>query len=305
MSDPGLVKALYGGSLNERVQTYMNLGRLRYQKARSAREFDEGYLPADEHLDDLGWDIFEWAIRMDAHGQDAAVIAMDGTLIERMMVRSDLSKRYLRHLHHEFPDMQPAQRTIDTAAEHLAYWREHLSKPTFVYFIQADAGAVKIGRAKDPESRLRQLQTGSPDKLQMLHVVPGDAELEASLHRRFGTVRIRGEWFGAEYLPIILTYADGLAAEAVANHDGSSTAPTIVEYGDSIRDRGHTRHLRAEIQRLWKAGHRAPAICQFCTLEPDELEAHLNAMRSSPSTNMQAPKLTPVQHAIRKERTDR
>lgn len=65
-----------------------------------------------------------------------------------------------------------------------------------VYVIQARGrAAVKIGYAKDIAKRLRQLQTGSPAKLKLIAVIPGDRDVERGLHDRFADHRLHGEWF--------------------------------------------------------------------------------------------------------------
>jgi hypothetical protein len=62
------------------------------------------------------------------------------------------------------------------------------------YFIQDQAtGLVKIGIAKDPDKRLRDLQVGCPGKLLMIGMLPDNRERE--LHKRFAALRVRGEWF--------------------------------------------------------------------------------------------------------------
>lgn len=67
----------------------------------------------------------------------------------------------------------------------------------------ADSSAIKIGKAKDLEKRLKSLQTVSPAQLKLLKAiqVTGEKEagqLEASLHRKFIHLRLSGEWFKAE-----------------------------------------------------------------------------------------------------------
>jgi hypothetical protein len=52
---------------------------------------------------------------------------------------------------------------------------------------------VKIGRSRDPERRLRKLQTGSPSILRLLVVLDGDHE--ETLHKRFQAEHIQREWF--------------------------------------------------------------------------------------------------------------
>jgi hypothetical protein len=66
-----------------------------------------------------------------------------------------------------------------------------------IYFIRNETNkAIKIGfSTKDPIVRLAQLQTGSPDRLTLLGVIPGRLEDEKFLHARFGTCRLGGEWF--------------------------------------------------------------------------------------------------------------
>jgi hypothetical protein len=68
----------------------------------------------------------------------------------------------------------------------------------YVYFIESESlGMVKIGLADNPRRRLRELQVGSPDKLNLRGVLllddaPG---YEASMHLRFAEERSHGEWF--------------------------------------------------------------------------------------------------------------
>lgn len=66
----------------------------------------------------------------------------------------------------------------------------------FVYFIRAGrTNALKIGWAKDPQSRLEALQTGSPHQLHLVGYMPGTVADEGEWHGRFRDARIRGEWF--------------------------------------------------------------------------------------------------------------
>lgn len=64
-----------------------------------------------------------------------------------------------------------------------------------VYFIQRGDGPIKIGYSKNPKGRLSALQTGIPERLTLLGVVPGGKAREQELHREFGRTRIQGEWF--------------------------------------------------------------------------------------------------------------
>lgn len=69
-----------------------------------------------------------------------------------------------------------------------------------VYFIRAQLSAnehaVKIGVSdREPVHRLRQMQTGCPLELELLHSIPGTAKLERAIHQAFPGHLLRGEWF--------------------------------------------------------------------------------------------------------------
>lgn len=74
-----------------------------------------------------------------------------------------------------------------------------------VYFIQRGSeGPVKIGFSKNPKGRLSSLQTGIPERLHLLGVLPGGKEEEQRLHRYFAAYCIQGEWF--KPAPDLLAY---------------------------------------------------------------------------------------------------
>jgi len=67
-----------------------------------------------------------------------------------------------------------------------------------LYIIQSDkSGAIKIGRSKNPQKRLKQLQTGSPFKLRILLILEGKGSIEKQLHHRLDEYKqdCKGEWF--------------------------------------------------------------------------------------------------------------
>ena len=65
-----------------------------------------------------------------------------------------------------------------------------------VYFIQAGlSGPIKIGVANNPKARLHTFQVGHYEELRLLAAIEGAEPEEAALHRRFASLRIRGEWF--------------------------------------------------------------------------------------------------------------
>lgn len=67
---------------------------------------------------------------------------------------------------------------------------------SWVYVIGVPgASVVKIGVARDVESRLRGIQNGNPAKLEVLWRTPGSYDLEGELHKKFRRFRKQGEWF--------------------------------------------------------------------------------------------------------------
>lgn len=73
-------------------------------------------------------------------------------------------------------------------------------RTTYVYFIQAGYGAIKVGIAKNPEKRLANMQVSTSKPLRLLASFPmPDREsarnLETDLHKAFSEEHIRGEWF--------------------------------------------------------------------------------------------------------------
>lgn len=68
-----------------------------------------------------------------------------------------------------------------------------------IYFLSdRRSKAIKIGYSDSFESALNrwdQLQTGNPNKLQLIAITTGDVEVEAALHTFFAHYHIRGEWF--------------------------------------------------------------------------------------------------------------
>lgn len=76
-----------------------------------------------------------------------------------------------------------------------------------LYFIR-NADRVKIGRAREPVGRLRSLQTGSSEKLEMMETLEGRGFEERVWHRAFADERLRGEWFElSEQLGEAIAYA--------------------------------------------------------------------------------------------------
>jgi hypothetical protein len=66
-----------------------------------------------------------------------------------------------------------------------------------VYLIRGNDSNYKIGIAKNPKQRLKQLQTGNSDKLTLVETYQSEhaSKIERALHNWYGFARNEGEWF--------------------------------------------------------------------------------------------------------------
>jgi len=66
-----------------------------------------------------------------------------------------------------------------------------------VYLIRGNDGKYKIGIAKNPSQRVKQLQTGNSDKLSIIETYRSEnaSKIESALHFQYSHVRNEGEWF--------------------------------------------------------------------------------------------------------------
>lgn len=70
---------------------------------------------------------------------------------------------------------------------------------TIYYIRNGEKGPVKIGfTASSAHKRMKQLQTGQPEKLIMLGTSPGEMIDEQSIHRELKDYCLNGEWFDAK-----------------------------------------------------------------------------------------------------------
>ncbi len=67
----------------------------------------------------------------------------------------------------------------------------------YVYLIRGNDGRYKIGIAKNPSQRIKQLQTGNSDKLEIIESYQSEnaSKIETTLHNRYAYARQEGEWF--------------------------------------------------------------------------------------------------------------
>ena len=83
-----------------------------------------------------------------------------------------------------------------------------------VYFIGENwEKPVKIGKARDPEKRLRALQTSNPYKLKILRLAQGDIGVEKFFHKKLAKSRLNGEWFEGKDVYVFVSFLDELQDE--------------------------------------------------------------------------------------------
>lgn len=83
-----------------------------------------------------------------------------------------------------------------------------------IYFVQAPSGPIKIGFTGDWRKRRIALQSGNPERLTTLLVVPGERVDEQALHRAFAAHRVRSEWFAP--VDELLAYIESRRGDALA-----------------------------------------------------------------------------------------
>jgi len=87
-----------------------------------------------------------------------------------------------------------------------------------IYFIQASISKhIKIGFTEgDPANRLKSLQVGNHERLELIAQIHGDEEREHELHDRFKFLRVSGEWFELKDPLRSFLYGVCLASSAIA-----------------------------------------------------------------------------------------
>lgn len=79
---------------------------------------------------------------------------------------------------------------------------------SYIYVIGGDAPPYKIGISKDPQRRLKSLQTGHPYPLKIHHIEETDISmtklLETTIHRHLKLHKTKGEWFDVSLENLLL-----------------------------------------------------------------------------------------------------
>lgn len=99
----------------------------------------------------------------------------------------------------DISNLKKQMQEISKQLEQLKQNSQISSYNNWLYFICSEQfdGKVKIGRSINPQKRLKQLQTGNPNKLMIYKLVGFDDEInmESITHKYFKDVNIINEWF--------------------------------------------------------------------------------------------------------------
>lgn len=109
-----------------------------------------------------------------------------------------------------------------------------------VYFVRnTENGCIKIGMSGAPMSRLRQLQTASPHKLELMGIIEGGPDEERRLHDRFAGLRMEGEWFRGD--PEMVDGIRGLIrSQENGADDGACLKPMALWRVEGVEESGST-----------------------------------------------------------------
>lgn len=165
---------------------------------------------------------------------------------------------------------------------------------SWIYFIKpvVQPGPVKIGSARDPEARLKQLRGASPVALEIVAAMRGSVTVERRLHALFIADHDHCEWFSwSEKLQ------DTIDAVVDGSFDASVLpAPYVVSRGAKGRVIGDYDRLKTTIY------HRVHRLHRRDVVVPDWIWASLTAYRRynqyADQVSWDAEVLAPVQNFL-------
>ena len=125
--------------------------------------------------------------------------------------------------------------------------------PEYVYLMEAvGLGYIKVGRAKDPFQRLRELQTGCPKPivLRTCFLCENAAEREGALHRKLAQFRSHGEWFEVDsgYLRNLLIIVESFGGKTDWSERLLAQGPALLLKNRALQKR--CEELEEENRRL-------------------------------------------------------
>lgn len=160
--------------------------------------------------------------------------------------------------------------------DHVDYWRSvYGTEASFVYVIRAGyRGPIKVGLAKNPESRLREHQTSNHEELTLLHVLPGGRSQEAELHRRLKHARLRGEWFAGPEVSGFLKWVSKHAEDLVSRHELFNEVPSLDLTPKPRNGRGipSGAFLGHGLQSRWRLGDSQERQVKVSFVDPESIK---------------------------------
>lgn len=198
-----------------------------------------------------------------AHELDsaAAVLRREGLAVADPIVRRDM--RW-------FGENWTVLNRDDSGLSDTAVPPEPEQRDEFVYFfIVKSRGEIKIGQSSDPAERRRNLQTGSSEEIEILHVTRGGRKVEGDWHKRFARLRTGAgrEWFNAD--PALL---DAIEQDRQRHPQDTEQLIRITE----------ERRERKDAQRLLR-GRRAASPLVRAGRQTNRLRHHPAARRGQSS----------------------
>ena len=151
-----------------------------------------------------------------------------------------------------------------------------------IYFIKSGR-FCKIGYSKNPQERLKELQTGSPYKHVLKATMPGDYQTEQALHQIFFCQQVQGEWFKYDgpvlkailgildvdgpYYPVKTIKQMLLAAEHLAIRQKFNVSPMSAPLNRKLRrkfERGEIITLnKKQTKRFYQAQKRDKILAEM------------------------------------------
>jgi len=95
-------------------------------------------------------------------------------------------------------DIREMSRKLNTELDCVVNNKSSNTKDGCVYFLLGrKSKRLKIGHSFHVPSRVKALQSSSPEELVVIKTIPGSQQLETRLHKKFAHLRLHGEWFRA------------------------------------------------------------------------------------------------------------
>jgi hypothetical protein len=147
-------------------------------------------------------------------------------------------------------------------------------------------GRVKIGvTGGDPYARMKDLQTGSPVRLELLHQEPGGREVERALHQVFTRYRLHREWFEFGELDPVAELRAAMGSSAVSDAQPAWTTDPDperalrMEVWLSVMRLGPRLNVRTMANRLGIHEGKAHVLVQEARRDRERITRRLTSVR--------------------------